>query len=133
MLAQRVEALEAARRPQPVTVARSGRRKRYLHIGAEEHLSRVRLFSHWQLLRRAQCGPRRQGRRAELKPWSVEGFSADVRDAQGFRFPARETWRWLADHNTHPPGGPWDRRITAAIKAAIADMIAAGVALSQGT
>jgi hypothetical protein len=129
----RLAALENTQTPKRVTVTRSLRRKpRYVDLGAEEHLGRVRLWSHWQLLRRAQCGPRRP-RRAELRPWSVEAFSADVRDAQGHRFPAREVWRWLSDHHTHPPGGPWDLRIRSAIQAATANMVADGITLSPGT
>jgi hypothetical protein len=65
-------------------------------------------------------------------PSTVEAFCADVRDAAGLRFNSREVWRWLSDANTHRPGGPWDLRITRALQAAIADMTAAGVTLSQG-
>jgi hypothetical protein len=107
---------------------------RYVDISGEEHLGRVRLFSQWQLLRRAQlAGKKFNRKRGEHSSWSVEAFCADVRDADGLRFSLREAQRWLSDRATHRPGGPWDLRITAAINAAIAAMIADGVSLSHGT
>jgi hypothetical protein len=131
-LSQRIAALEQSPVPAP---ARSRRRKpRYVGIDPQEHLGRVRLFGQWQLLRRAQCAGKKFNRRkGDHAPWTVEWFCANVRDSGGLYFSVREVWRWLSDHNTHAPGSRQDRRITAAIKAQIAAMIANGVRLSHGT
>jgi hypothetical protein len=130
----RLAVLEADRRPPAARPRTTRKNSHYVDIGAEEHLVRVRLWSHWQLLRRAQAGGKTFNRRRGMSgPWTVEAFCADVRDAEGLRFNSREIWRWLSDANTHAPGSRQDVRITGAINAAIADLTASGVTLSPGT
>jgi hypothetical protein len=131
-LIDRVTALEA----NPARARRAPRSRQakphYVDISPEEHLARVNLWSHWQLLRRAEAGKTFNRRRGECEPWSVDAFCMRVVDAEGRRFNAREVWRWLSDTRTHAAGGRQDLRIAAAIKAAIAGMIASGVRLSPG-
>ena len=129
---KRIAALEA----NPTRVRRAPRSRQakphYVDISPEEHLARLNVWSHWQLLRRAEAGKKFNRRRGDCEPWSVDAFCMRVTDAEGRRFNAREVWRWLSDTRTHRAGGRQDLRITAAIKAAIADMTAGGVRLSQG-
>jgi hypothetical protein len=130
-LAARVAMLEAI--PARVRRERSRQAKpHYVDISPEEHLARLNVWSHWQLLKRAEAGKKFNRRRGECEPWSVDAFCLKVTDAEGRRFNAREVWRWLSDTRTHRAGGRQDLRITAAIKAAIADMTAGGATLSHG-
>jgi hypothetical protein len=133
-LKARVAALERAQTPVCATVARSGRRKpRYADITAEEHLGRLTLWSHYEQLKRVEAaGKKYRRRRGESSPWTKEWFVAHATDAEGLKFDRREFMRWFADRNTHRTGSWYDRRISAALMAAIADMIAAGVTLSHG-
>jgi hypothetical protein len=104
--------------------------KRYANITLEEHWGRLNLWNHYEMLKRAECAGRMFSRkRGEAAPWTKEWFVMQVSDAEGLRFDRREFMRWFADTATHAVGSRYDQRITAAVQAEIARMIASGVTL----